>query len=336
MRYMTTFAVALVLASPVSAHHSNAGTDMDAVVTLEGTVTEFRWRNPHIYFTMEATDGRGERVEWLVEMGSAITSARRGWTRDSLSAGDRVTIQAHPARDGRPYGVLESLEREGNILFAEPLYAPEVDSSTETLEGVWIANRSDQLPGDIYGFFTAQARLTEKGAAAQAAYDALSGENPESRCIGRPTPAMIVSSSLFALQIEIDEDEEIVVIRSEFWDEERTVYMDGRTHPEISERFASGHSIGWWDEDTLVVDTANFTDHLSPYQIGVPSGAQKHVVERYRLTEDGTRVMVEFMLEDPEYIAEPLTHTRELIYSPQIELSRYDCDPEAARRFLSQ
>ena len=102
-----------------------------------------------------------------------------------------------------------------------------------------------------------------------------------------------------------------------------------------SERFAGGHSIGWWDEDALVVDTANFTDHRSPYQMGVPSGAQKHVVERYRLNEEGTRMIVEFTLEDPEYIAEPLTHSRELIYSPQVELSSYDCDPEAARRFMS-
>ena len=89
------------------------------------------------------------------------------------------------------------------------------------------------------------------------------------------------------------------------------------------------------DEAALVVDTANFANHRSPYQMGVPSGNQKHVVERYRLNGEGTRMIVEFTLEDPEYIAEPLTHSRELIYSPQVELSSYDCDPEAARRFMS-
>ena len=191
-------------------------------------------------------------------------------------------------------------------------------------------------PGGFEGFFKAQLNLTERGAAAQPAYDEFSDENPESRCIGRPTPAMIVSSNIYALQIEINEDEEIVMIRSEFWDEERTVYMDGRVHAEASERFASGHSIGWWDEDTLVVDTTNFTDHRSPYQIGVPSGAQKRVVERYRLKEGGSRIAVEFVLEDPEYIAEPLTHSRELIYSPHLEMSQFDCDPEATRHFLPE
>ena len=83
-----------------------------------------------------------------------------------------------------------------------------------------------------------------------------------------------------------------------------------------------------------MVDTTNFADHRSPYQIGLPSGAQKHVVERYTLTDDGTRIIVEFMLEDPEYISVPVTHRRELIHSPQMELSAFDCDPEATRRFL--
>lgn len=78
-------------------------------------------------------------------------------------------------------------------------------------------------------------------------------------------------------------------------------------------RFATGHSIGHWEGDTLVVDTANFDDHRSPYRIGVPSGGQKHVVERFRLTEDGTHIDLEFVLDDPEYLAEPMVHRRQLI-----------------------
>ena len=110
--------------------------------------------------------------------------------------------------------------------------------------------------------------------------------------------------------------------------------MDGRGHLEGGERILTGHSIGWWDGDVLVVDTRNFADHRSPYQTGVPSGAQKHVVERYRLTQDGTRIVVDFTLEDPEYIATPMTHSRELIYSPDIEMSRFDCDAESTSRFV--
>jgi len=97
----------------------------------------------------------------------------------------------------------------------------------------------------------------------------------------------------------------------------------------------TGHSVGWWEEGTLVVDTTNFTDHRSPYQIGVPSGKQKHVVEKYRLTEDGTRIEMEFMLEDPEYIAEPMIHSRELMYSPHLKMYQFNCDLEATSHFIN-
>ena len=82
------------------------------------------------------------------------------------------------------------------------------------------------------------------------------------------------------------------------------------------------------------MDTRNFDDHRSPYQTGVPSGAQKHVVERYELSEDGTRVLVDFLLEDPEYLATSMTHTRELVYIPDHVMQSFDCDVESARRFV--
>ncbi len=336
MRYLAVLLAALVFISPVSGHHSNTGLDMNSITTIEGTVSGYYFRNPHVYFTVETTDADGETVEWSMQMGSAIVSTRRGWSRDSLAPGDRVTVEVHPSLYGRPYGIVVSVGKEGGAISGAGFFQPQVTASTTTLEGIWMANASEQVsyPGGFDGFFIANLALTEKGREAREAYDSLSAENPESTCVGRPTPAMLLSSALYPIEIQFDENDETIAIRSEFWDETRTVYMDGREHPDNSERFASGHSIGRWDEDTLVVDTRNFTDHRSPYQIGVPSGAQKHVVERFRLIENGERIAVEFTLEDPEYISAPLNHARELIYSAHLELSPFDCDPEATRRFL--
>ena len=88
----------------------------------------------------------------------------------------------------------------------------------------------------------------------------------------------------------------------------------------------------------LIIDTTNFADNRSPYQNGIPSGAQKHVVERYWLKEgsDGTRMTVEFTLEDPEYIVGSFTDTRDLTYSPQLQFTPFNCDPEATRRYLPE
>ncbi len=337
MRYTIVFAAALVLASPASGHHSNASMNRDSVLAFEGTITQYNWRNPHVYFIVETTDERGEQVEWTIQTDSTNIRARRGWTRDSLASGDRVALRAYPAKDGRQYALLISIEKEGGVVLRMASDPLEVTASAPTLEGVWMADASKlvRYSGGLAGFFNAQLAMTESGAAAHAAFSERSDANPGTRCIGMPTPLTIVTTHLYPLEIQFNEDEETIVIRSEFFDEERTVYMDGRGHPEGGDRLLAGHSIGWWDDEVLIVDTRNFADHRSPYQSGVPSGAQKHVVERYRLTEDGTRIAVEFLLEDPEYLAEPLTHTRELVYSPHLVMSRYDCDPQTTRRFLN-
>jgi hypothetical protein len=124
---------------------------------------------------------------------------------------------------------------------------------------------------------------------------------------------------------------------SRYWalfDYRQTVYLDGRGHPENGERTYAGHAIGWWEDDTLVVDTTQFADHRDAYQIGVPSGAQKHVVQRYRLVDGGTRLQIEFKLEDPEYLVGTLTDSRELVLTPETEIAPFNCDPESARQFL--
>jgi len=336
MRYLTIIAAAFAFVAPAWSHHSDAGLDMEAITTVEGTVTGYYFRNPHVYFTIDAENEAGEIVEWSMQMGSAVVSTRRGWSRDSLAAGDRVTVGLHAAIDGRPYGLVEHVDKEGGVISNAPYYEPEVTVAATSLEGRWMANSSELVsyPGGFDGFFIANLELTEKARIARETFDPLGADNPESTCLGRPSPAMLVSSNLYPIEIEYHEADETIMIHAQYWDEVRTVYMDGRGHPDASERTHSGHSIGHWEDGTLVVDTANFSDHRSPYQIGVPSGAQKHVVERYQLIENGTRIAVEFTLSDPEYIVAPLMHSRELIYSPHLTFESFDCDPNAASRFV--
>lgn len=329
-------AITSICALPVSAHHSDAGIDMESIVAFDGVVADFIWRNPHVYVLVEQLDGTGEAVEWELQMGPTNVMSRRGWRRDTLQPGEQVSVRAHASLSGRPYGIIESIDKDGGLQLAEAAGGAPADATTTTLEGRWIADRSATMsyPGGFDGFFNALMTLNDSGRAAQAAYDPLSDENPEATCVGRPTPAALVSTSLYLMEIDIREEEQTVILRSEYYDEVRTVFMDGREHPDPSERFATGHSIGWWEGDTLVVDTRNFEDHRSPYQIGVPSGGQKHVVERYRLNEDGAHINLQFTLDDPEYLAEPMVHSRQLNYSPHMQMYPGACDPEATSRFI--
>lgn len=337
MRDIIVFAaVILAFAAPVAAHHSDAALDMTALVTLEGTVTEHSLRNPHSYIVIEVTDDSGEPVQWELQMGSAISVSRRGWTRDTLSLGDRVTVQAHPSRDGRPYALVDSVIKNGAAILM-PRFAPQPSASATTVEGRWYIDRaslSGDYPGGLDQLMARDLVLTEQARVAAAAFNQNSAINPELACLSKPTPGGIIYTDIYPMEIEFLADQEVIMIRSQYFDQERTVYMDGRSHPDISERTHEGHSIGFWDDNVLVVDTRNFADSTSPYQNGVPSGAQKHVVERYWLSADGTRMTVEFMLEDPEFIIGSMTHTRDLIYSPQMEWVPFNCDLDATSRYL--
>jgi hypothetical protein len=313
--------------STVFGHHSEAGFDTGAVVAFQGAVTDFSWRNPHVYINVDSTDAAGNVVPWVVETGATPIMRRSGWAPESLQAGDIISVRGHPERGtDRNYTLLLSLEKEDGSTLAQYSGDPAVVVSATSLAGVW-KGRS----GSVNSFFgqLGEAALTQKGTAAKAAYNFYI-DSPAARCIGPTVPA-IVAVGLYVNEIELGD--QAILIRSEFFDSNRIIYMDGREHPVDAERTNQGHSIGWWEDDVLVIDTVLFSDHRSGNGGGVPSGAQKHTVERYALAYDGTHILIDVFIEDPEYLAEPFAGSIEWNYAPQFELYRYDCDPEVSRRF---
>jgi hypothetical protein len=321
-----------VLAMPLAAdaHHSEADFNVESVVVLRGTVTAFSWRNPHVYITMASVSEVGAGLSWEVETGATPLLARSGWTRDSLVPGDEITVRAHPARQpGRRYALLLSLEKADGTVLEQTLGESRPPAVAASLSGVWKGNLAT-LEYLAEGFDTMP--VTAAGAAAQAAYDP-NTENPAAMCVQYPSPAILLATTFFLTEIELGAD--TATLRNEWFDVERTVYMDGRGHPEDGARTdVQGHSIGWWEGGTLVVDTTHFADHRSPYQTGVPSGAQKHVVEQYTLSDDRTRLTVDVMLEDPEYLAEPFRGSIEWNYRPDLDLLSFDCEPSVSSQFV--
>lgn len=316
-----------VVAVPASGHHSEAGFDKDVVVAFEGTVLEYRWGNPHVYLVVETTDSAGEPARWQVETSSTPILTRRGWSSDSLQPGETVTVRGHPERDtGREYALLLTLEKENGTVMSSASVEPLGVSSAPTLAGVW---KADVASGAEFRARLGALALTGKGAAAKDAFD-FYADSPVAQCVPHTSP-WLLTTGLYVNEIELGDD--VVVIHSEYFDVERTVYMDGRGHPDSGERTLQGHSIGWWEGDTLVVDTRSFADHRIGNGPGVPSGAQKHVIERYTLEEDGSRISLEIFLEDPEHLAETLTGRVDWLYAPEFQLYAYDCDLDVSRVF---
>ena len=93
---------ALVATLPAYAHHSFAAEyDAEKPITLTGTVTKVEWTNPHIFIHMDVPgEQTGTVVAWKLEMGGPNALLRLGWKRDSLKAGDLVTVEGSLAKDG--------------------------------------------------------------------------------------------------------------------------------------------------------------------------------------------------------------------------------------------
>lgn len=73
---------------------------------MQGTVKSFLWTNPHSLLVLAAPNADGTVVDMSVEMNGPGYLAPKGWKRDSLKAGDKVTLTIHPMKDGAPGGDL--------------------------------------------------------------------------------------------------------------------------------------------------------------------------------------------------------------------------------------
>ena len=96
-----------MLAAPLSAHHGRGDAyDMESPVTLEGTVTEVRWANPHVVIFMDVADDDGAVVNWGFENSNVSTLARQGYSRRTLRVGQPITALVNPSRQGAPVGIV--------------------------------------------------------------------------------------------------------------------------------------------------------------------------------------------------------------------------------------
>ena len=95
------------VAAPARAHHSYGATyDVSRELTLEGTLVQFVFRNPHTFVHLQAPDDSGAMQRWAIEWSGTAQLANNGITRDTLHVGDKVVVVGRPSRVPGEFRVL--------------------------------------------------------------------------------------------------------------------------------------------------------------------------------------------------------------------------------------
>ena len=140
-------------------------------------------------------------------------------------------------------------------------------------------------------------------------------------------PPSIVYSVQGPFPFEVEQSRDALVFRYEYYDQVRVIWMDGRPHPGPDwPHTKMGHSIGHWEGDELVVDTT----HIAASTItnnGLDHSDRIHMVERYKLSADGTRLVATQWFEDPLVLDNNGARLIQWVKQPGQHVNAYECDP---------
>jgi hypothetical protein len=337
LRVRFSFALALLAVSSASvAHHSFAPHfDSSKPVTIEGVVVEFEQRNPHAYLHIRVADTDGQSHVYRCESHGVTQLERNGIAREMLAVGTMLAVMGSQHRrdpymcffnevrlaDGRVLSV------NGSARKREPKVA-----QRNSIYGTWLLAptgwRSSGPPDGLMA-------LTPAAVRAVLAYDPLK-DDPTYRC--EPVAPRRV---WFApgTPLSITREGESIFIRHEWMDVVREVHLNMTEHPLNGERTVLGHSIGRFDGETLVVETANFKAGVLRQYVDQPDGSMRGLLhsEALKVTEriwfnartNSIRVIVD--QEDPLFFTTPFNPSSGEFAATDLDIQPFGCIPEVLK-----
>ena len=321
------------------AHHAaNVYFDVSRVIEIRGVITEVKWQNPHIGFSLRGRAASGEEVLWEIESNSVSTLSRLGITADQLQVGDVVTVAGWPPKqtgnrmsgnhvllpDGREIvlrgsGARHFLEGSDQRISVADVDGLDTNDATDLgLFRVWSTITGDPAQDRLW---ETSYPLTEAARSEQAAWDPLR-DNPAIDCEPKGMPGIM--NPPYPMEF-VDQGAMILQHQEEF-DSVRTIYMDPDATPSDPQPSLLGHSVGRWAGDTLVVETT----HVSwPYfdSRGVPQSEQAHYEERFTVSANGKRLNYTLEVEDSQTFTEPVRLDRFWLWIPGRQVRPYNCTP---------
>lgn len=332
---LMTFTVVLLSMSVAHAHHSSAPHfDDEKQITVTGKFTQFKFVNPHAYLYFDV-EQEGESVPWRCELQSATQLKRSGWSRDMFTEGQQLTVIGNPARREDNVCFLRTLEladgseiaRYGDLsnkaATEEPATAPAVErpkvlaNGQPNLTGPWVTLSFGR--GDVEGI-RPQYEASAAGKEAVGDYE-MAFDDPILNC----HYVNLINGWNHDRHVnEIYQSEDTVQIQYGFMDALRTVHLNMDKHPENIVPSSTGHSIGSWDGDVLVVDTIGFEEGILAHRSGMKHSDQMRVVERFRYDENKKHLIRDYVMTDPLYLVGE-TVGQDVMALSDVPYTPYDC-----------
>ncbi len=319
---ISPYRIAVLLAAylPLGAlgHHSVAYFS-DEVRSIQGVLTEIRWQNPHVALKIEVPGEAGRKAEWLLEANSIYNLQRSGVTADRFTLGEVLRVTGRMSV--RQENVILTSEIElpsGELLVMRDASGdfglgtrPDTVAENRGIFRVWSVPRPS---GRQTHFPFRQSAL-----AGRAAFDML--DNFALRCEPEGMPRIMLNPHPF----EFVDNGDTIVLRTELYDIERTIHLDGAVLPANRASSHLGYSVGRWEDGDLIIETTNID---WPYfdRLGTPQSERVNIVERYSLSEDQSVIDYFITVTDPETFTEPATVSGQWLALGESILS-YDCQP---------
>jgi hypothetical protein len=334
-----TFTACIVLnVAEARAHHSFAPHfDASKKVDISGTVKEYEARNPHSYLHINAVDENGRTREYVCESHGATQLSRIGITPQLFKVGTKVRVTGSLSRHSEYMCFFDSVEfADGRVLNVNGpegsagVPQPGPVARRKDVFGTWllapIPNRSTSGPQPMIQL------LTPAGEKAVAAYDPFK-DDPVFRC--DPVAIRRVWGAP-STPLEVLRDGADIVLHHEWMDVRRVIHMNMKTHPKDDKRTSLGHSIGHWEGDTLVIETANYSAGvLNQYveQPGQPTRGLLHSaaltsVERLHLDAARQRLVVDIDMTDPEFFKQSFPRATMEYSASDLKIEPFKCSPE--------
>jgi hypothetical protein len=323
----------LILGTPPHAHHSRAEfSGSDDVQELSGELVESVWRNPHPRFTLRTVNEAGEDELWMLEAyGNALTLQRTGVMGSHFEVGQQISVvgristqrdnvllashilladgtEAILEYDARPYWSANSVGGGESWTIDEAVLAS-AGSENRGIFRVWSIPRrgveNEYLP------------FTETAVEARASFDPLSSFLTQ--CVQPGMPMTMMRPHRYAF---VDKGS-VIELHGQYFDTVRTIVMDDAANPESQPASHLGFSVGRWEDGVLVVETTRIDwPFLDP--IGTPQSEAMHVVERFSLSSDQSRLDYLMTMTDASTFTAPATYAIHWLALGE-QILPYDC-----------